>query len=75
LRELKEEGIIEIKRISTHENCLDILTKKLSANPYKKCDMLRIRIKINSSEQVVENRNTSRIFMNKIHDMEGDELI
>jgi hypothetical protein len=37
--------------------------------------MLRIRIKINSSEQVVENRNTSRIFMNKIHDMEGDELI
>jgi hypothetical protein len=36
LRELKENGIIEIQWISTHENCSDILTKNLPVNLYNK---------------------------------------
>jgi hypothetical protein len=36
LRELKENGIIEIQSINTHENCSDILTKNLPVNLYNK---------------------------------------
>jgi hypothetical protein len=36
LRESKENGIIEIQWISTHENCSDILTKNLPVNLYDK---------------------------------------
>jgi hypothetical protein len=36
LRELKENGIIEIQWISTHENCSNILTKNLPVNLYNK---------------------------------------
>jgi hypothetical protein len=36
LRELKENGIIEIQWINIHENCSDILTKNLPVNLYNK---------------------------------------
>jgi hypothetical protein len=36
LRELKENGNIEIQWISTHENCSNILTKNLTVNLYNK---------------------------------------
>jgi hypothetical protein len=36
LRDLKENGIIEIQWINTHENCSDILTKNLPVILYNK---------------------------------------
>jgi hypothetical protein len=36
LRDHKEEGVIEIQWISTHDNCADILTKNLPAKVFEK---------------------------------------
>jgi hypothetical protein len=78
LRELKESGVIEIHWISTHYNCLDILTKNLPVNLYykysKRCCVDNYNPEITSREGVKSIQKTSGFEVIK-SDIEGQVLM